>query len=167
MAETALDIRTKTLVGELKFMPSDGSRRGSAIVYVYGATDVDDPILDELFALRKDLKLRWMHGNEPDDIIGKITAVRFLSDRVEVDFQLFETPTGEKVYELMLLGGVTEFSVGFSFEESDVYKAKDGRWHARRAELTEVSAVTAGSNRETQLTSIKTLGEKAGRVLSA
>lgn len=162
----ALETRTKVFAGELKAIPSDGSRRGSAIVYVYGAPD-DDPILDKLYARRDDLKLRWAHGVNPDDIIGKITAVRFLRDRVEIDFELFQTPQGEKVYELMLLGGVTEFSVGFNFEEADVYKGEDERWHVRKAELTEVSAVPAGANRETMLTAIKALGEKAGRTISA
>lgn len=160
-----LEMRTKTFTGELKAIPSDGSRRGSAIVYVYGAPD-DDPILDKLYARRDDLKLRWAHGIQPEDIIGRITAVRFLKTQVEIDFQLFETPSAEKVYELMLLGGVTEFSVGFNFEEADVYKGEDDRWHVRRAELTEVSAVPAGANRETMLTAIKQLG-KAGRTISA
>ena len=159
-----LEMRTKTFAGEIKAIPSDGSRMGSAIVYVYGAPD-DDPILDKLFARRDDLKLRWAHGIQPEDIIGRITAVRFLKTHVEVDFKLFDTPQADKVYELMLIGGVTEFSVGFSFEEADVYKGEDDRWHVRSAELTEVSAVPSGANRETMLTAIKM--QKAGRMISA
>jgi HK97 family phage prohead protease len=150
---------TKVFEGSLKTIPTDGSRTGSAVVYVYKAAD-SDPILDELFARRSDLKLRWSHGTSVDDLIGKITATRFLSDRVEVDFRLFETETATKVYEAMLMGAVTEFSVGFRFEESDIYKGEDDRWHVRRAELVEVSAVSAGANRETQLISIKSLGAK-------
>jgi HK97 family phage prohead protease len=166
MTATMLEARTKTLLGTLKAIPSDGSRMGSAIVYVYGAAD-EDPILDELFALRNDLKLRWAHGIAPEDIIGKITAVRFLETQVEIDFQLFETAKGDEVYELMLLGGVTEFSVGFAFQEKDVYKGEDERWHVKRAELTEVSAVPSGANRETMLTAIKAIDAKAGRTISA
>lgn len=145
---------TKFYEGTLKTIPTDGSRKGSAIVYVYGAAD-QDPILDEMFTRRTDLKLRWAHGSSVDDIIGKITQVRFLKDQVEVDFILFDTPAATKVYEAMLTGAVTEFSVGFAFSEDDVYQGEDGRWHVRKAELVEVSAVAAGANRETMLTSIK------------
>ncbi len=176
-------MKTKTLSGELKFIPTDGSRTGTAVVYVFKGVD-QDPILDELFTRRDDLKLRWNHGLEPGDILGRVTAIRILPDRVEADFKLFETPEADRVYELMLTGGVTEFSVGYTFSEDNVYKAKDGRWHVRRAELTEVSAVSAGANRETMLVSIKSVreledlppeadpepelqGVKAGRTLSA
>ncbi|MGP4114665.1 HK97 family phage prohead protease [Streptomyces sp. 4N509B] len=166
----------------------------TALVSVFGNVDSYGDVvqpgafertLKEWSASGYPIPVYWGHNlSDPDYNIGQVVEAvetdRGLQVRARLDM---ESPKAGQVYRLLKGGRVKEFSFGYSVRDAG-WGEKDGQdvYELRDIDLYEVSVVPVGANPETELQTVKTLGErtakataravaaleeKAGRVLSA
>lgn len=190
LTKDAPALRVKTTAND------DGLAEGQfdALVSVFGNVDSYGDVVQP-GAFEKSLKtwsesgykipVYWGHNlSDPDFNIGEIVSAEETDRGLQVRAQLdMDSPKAAQVYRLLKGGRVKEFSFG--------YQVRDGSWGERdgsevyelnELDLFEVSVVPVGANPETELQAVKTLGErtakagaralatlgeKAGRVISA
>src|SRR5690606_27538534 len=190
LTKDAPALRVKTTIN------SDELAEGQfdALVSVFGNVDAYGDVvmpgafsrtLKEWEASGYKIPVYWGHQmSDPDFNIGEsVSAVeteRGLQVRAQLDL---DSPKAAQVYRLLKGGRVKEFSFGYSVRDAS-WADQDGQevYQLHDVDLYEVSVVPVGANPETELQSVKTLGErtvkagrraldtlqaKAGRVLSA
>jgi HK97 family phage prohead protease len=164
--------RLKYAAADLKTVPSDGTGEFTAIVSTFGppADSQGDVIADGAFDKSiADWRARgrypavwWSHGTEdPANAIGIVTSLQttkaglLVSGRLAID----ESDRARIVYEGMLGGRITEFSIGYAVVKEHKDKAA-GYKVLDEVELLEISIVWAGANRFTQLLEVKGLKDQ-------
>lgn len=191
LTKDAPALRVKTTVN------SDELAEGQfdALVSVFGNVDAYGDVvmpgafsrtLKEWEASGYKIPVYWGHQmSDPDYNIGEIVSAVETERGLQVRAQLdLDSPKAAQVYRLLKGGRVKEFSFGYSVRDAS-WGELDGQevYQLRDVDLYEVSVVPVGANPETELQSVKTLGErtvkagrraldtlqaaKAGRVLSA
>lgn len=165
-----------------------------ALVSVFGNVDSYGDVVQP-GAFEKSLKtwsesgykipVYWGHNlSDPDFNIGEIVSAEETDRGLQVRAQLdMDSPKAAQVYRLLKGGRVKEFSFGYQVRDGS-WGEKDGTevYELNELDLFEVSVVPVGANPETELQAVKTLGErtakagvralatlgeKAGRVISA
>lgn len=190
LTKDAPALRVKTTVN------SDELAEGQfdALVSVFGNVDAYGDVvmpgafsrtLKEWEASGYKIPVYWGHQmSDPDFNIGEIVSAVETERGLQVRAQLdLDSPKAAQVYRLLKGGRVKEFSFGYSVRDAS-WADQDGQevYQLHDVDLYEVSVVPVGANPETELQSVKTLGErtvkagrraldtlqaKAGRVLSA
>jgi HK97 family phage prohead protease len=164
----------------------------SALVSVFGNIDTYGDVvmpgafertLKEWSASGYPIPVYWGHNlSDPDYNIGQVVEAAETDRGLQVRARLdLDTPKGQQVHRLLKGGRVKEFSFGYSVRDAG-WGEKDGQdvYELRDLSLFEVSVVPVGANPETELQTVKSLGErtarageravaafKAGRVISA
>jgi hypothetical protein len=161
----------------VKVTPEDEGDAGefTALVSVFGNVDAYGDVvmpgafertLKEWSASGYPIPVYWGHNlSDPDYNIGEVVEAvetdRGLQVRARLDL---ETPKAQQVHRLLKGGRVKEFSFGYSVRDAG-WGEKDGAevYELRDLSLFEVSVVPVGANPETELQTVKTLGERAAR----
>lgn len=190
LTKDAPALRVKTTAND------DGLAEGQfdALVSVFGNVDSYGDVVQP-GAFEKSLKtwsesgykipVYWGHNlSDPDFNIGEIVSAEETDRGLQVRAQLdMDSPKAAQVYRLLKGGRVKEFSFGYQVRDGS-WGEKDGSevYELNELDLFEVSVVPVGANPETELQAVKTLGErtakagaralatlgeKAGRVISA
>jgi HK97 family phage prohead protease len=165
------DRRVKTAAATLKTAPTDGSGIFTAIVSTFDREpdtqgDVIGPqafdrTIEEWRLNDRDLPIYWNHMySDPGNAIGIVTSMHAVGHGLLVEGKLdLENGRAQKVYEGMLFGSIAEFSIAYSViaehrEEIPPYGEVNV---LDEVALLEVSVVTAGANRHTQLLDVKSI----------
>lgn len=164
----------------VKVLDDDGETgEFTALVSVFGNVDFHGDVvmpgafertLKEWSSSGYPIPVYWGHNlSDPDYNIGEVVEVveteRGLQVRARLDM---ESPKAPQVYRLLKGGRVKEFSFGYGVRDSG-WGERDGRevYELRDIDLYEVSVVPVGANPETELQTVKTLGERAARAAAA
>jgi HK97 family phage prohead protease len=147
----------------------------TALVSVFGNVDsygdvvmpgAFDRTLKEWSASGYPIPVYWGHNlSDPDYNIGQVLEAvetdRGLQVRARLDM---DSPKSAQVYRLLKGGRVKEFSFGYSVKDAGWGEKADREvYELRDLDLYEVSVVPVGANPETELQTVKTLGERTGR----
>lgn len=101
-------------------------------------------------------KVCWCH--EWSNVIGKVISAEEDNKGLLVEMQITKnTQQGAEAIELMKMGAMDEFSIGYQVNDYEIKSLPDGRVYneLKELELFEVSPVLVGCNPDTKLVSIK------------
>jgi HK97 family phage prohead protease len=161
--------REKRFTASVKKSPTDGSGRFTAIVSTFGPPpdvqgDVVAPgaflrsIMDWLTRGRKP-SIWWDHSyDNPAAALGTIERMFETEEGLVIEGALdLDHEPAVKVYEGLLSGRLSEFSIGFAIIEAHKESSVEfGHYQVLdELELLEVSVVHAGANRYTRLVDVK------------
>ena len=151
---------TKSLLfSELKFQDEERVVEGYASTF--GNTDgVGDVIVMGAFSKslgsKRQVKLFYQHDWK--NVIGKIVEIYEDVKGLYIKCQLAKTVMGEEVYELLKMGALDSFSIGFSIPKGGFeYDSKKNLRYIKEADLFEVSVVSIPANERAMVTAVKSL----------
>lgn len=99
-------------------------------------------------------KLLWNH--DQNTVIGVIQEIYEDTHGLFIKGQFANTPKGQEVRELMKIGAVREFSIGYIVRDYEFSSTSSDRL-LKQVDLWECSAVTFPANPEAKLSSVKSI----------
>lgn len=151
------NIETKTTNLEIKLL-DDGSRKVSGYGATYGNVDsYGDIIMPGAFAesLAERPFPMFLAQHDADDILGKYTLAREDERGLYLEGVFAKTPLGDEYYELVKMGAINSFSIGYNAIESE--RDEKGNRLLKKLKLWEVSLVTFPANELATVTGVKAL----------
>lgn len=153
-------IVTKDFSLEAFEIKQDGEERTvEGYITTFGNKDsYNDVIVKGAFGKSfKPNKIKFLYQHDWKEVIGIMDSVKEDSHGIWVKAKFANTPRAQEAYELMKMGALDSFSIGFRIEKFNY--EKDGSRTISKGHLMEASVVTFPANEMAQAVSVKGLDD--------